>query len=124
MYALAIIRYRRPLEEVLPHVEAHVAYNGNIYQLLGYGTLSAFSRDRTALSDAIGSFQPETDRAVLNVAPARIDLVRLPRSMAVSEFHRRYPSSISVEQVALINGVAVGDTLASGILVKRVTGGP
>lgn len=26
MYALAIIRYRRPLEEVLPHVEAHRAY--------------------------------------------------------------------------------------------------
>ncbi len=103
---------------------AHVAYDGNIYQLLGYGTLSAFSRERTALSDAIGSFEPETDRAVLNVTPARIDLVRLPRSMAVSEFHRRYPSSISVEQVALINGVEVGDTLASGVLVKRVTGGP
>lgn len=26
MYALALIRYRRPLEEVLPHVEAHRAY--------------------------------------------------------------------------------------------------
>lgn len=26
MYAFAIIRYRRPLEEVLPHVEPHRAY--------------------------------------------------------------------------------------------------
>jgi uncharacterized protein YciI len=26
MYAVAIIRYRRPLEEVLPHVDAHRAY--------------------------------------------------------------------------------------------------
>lgn len=26
MYAIAIIRYRRPLEEVLNHVEAHRAY--------------------------------------------------------------------------------------------------
>lgn len=26
MYALALLRYRRPLEEVLPHVEAHRAY--------------------------------------------------------------------------------------------------
>jgi uncharacterized protein YciI len=26
MYALAIIRYRKPLEEVLPHVEIHRAY--------------------------------------------------------------------------------------------------
>ena len=26
MYALAIIRYRRPFEEVAPHVEEHRAY--------------------------------------------------------------------------------------------------
>lgn len=26
MYALAVIRYRKPLEEVLPHVDAHRAY--------------------------------------------------------------------------------------------------
>ena len=31
MYALAIIRYRRPLEEVLPHVEAHRAYLQGLY---------------------------------------------------------------------------------------------
>jgi len=31
MYAVAIIRYRRPLEEVLPHVEAHRAYLQGLY---------------------------------------------------------------------------------------------
>ncbi len=31
MYALAIIRYRRPLEEVLPHVEEHRAYLRGLY---------------------------------------------------------------------------------------------
>ncbi len=30
MYALAIIRYRRPLEEVLRHTEAHRAYLGDL----------------------------------------------------------------------------------------------
>jgi hypothetical protein len=44
--------------------------------------------------------------------------------MTMTEFHRRYPSSIAVEQVALINGMQIVDTLASGLLVKRVTGGP
>lgn len=102
----------------------HVAYDGNIYQMLGYGTMAAFSSQRMVLGAAIGSFQRETDPAVLAVEPARIDLVRLPRRMTMVEFHRRYPSSIPVEQVALINGVDVGDTLASGLLVKRVTGGP
>ncbi len=109
---------------VINGLVTHVAYDGNTYQLLGYGTRAAFSRERTALNDAIGSFQPERDPAVLGVEPARIDLVRLPRRMTVTEFQRRYPSSIPVEQVALINGVAVGDTMAKDLLVKRVTGGP
>ncbi len=38
MYALALIRYRRPLEEVLPHVEAHRAY---LRELQAQGVLLA-----------------------------------------------------------------------------------
>ena len=38
MYALAIIRYRRPLEEVLAHHEAHRAY---LQELKGRGVLVA-----------------------------------------------------------------------------------
>ena len=38
MYAIAIIRYRKPLEEVLEHVDAHRAYLG---ELKKKGTLIA-----------------------------------------------------------------------------------
>ena len=38
MYALAIIRYRRPIEEVLAHYEAHRLY---LQQLKAQGTLVA-----------------------------------------------------------------------------------
>ena len=38
MYAIAIIRYRRPLEEVLPFLEDHRAY---LRTLKGQGTLLA-----------------------------------------------------------------------------------
>ncbi len=38
MYAIAILRYRRPLEEVLKHVEAHRAY---LSGLKARGTLLA-----------------------------------------------------------------------------------
>ena len=30
MYAIAILRYRRPLEEVLTHIDAHRAYLGGL----------------------------------------------------------------------------------------------
>jgi uncharacterized protein YciI len=38
MYALAILRYRRPFEDVAPHVEAHRAY---LRQLKAAGVLLA-----------------------------------------------------------------------------------
>lgn len=38
MYALAIIRYRKPLDEVLKHIEPHRAY---LRELEGKGTLLA-----------------------------------------------------------------------------------
>lgn len=31
MYAIAVIRYRKPLDEVLPHVDAHRAYLKGLY---------------------------------------------------------------------------------------------
>ena len=110
-------------QAVIKGLVSYVSYRGDIYQLLGYATRGAFTRARTVLADAIGSFQPERDPAVLDVQPARIELVRLPRAMTVTEYYRRYPSMIPIEQVALINGVRVGDTMARGLLVKRVTGG-
>ena len=98
----------------------YVGYRGRLYQVLGYSTMGSFGRYRTALANSVASFREETDQTVLDVEPDRIELVTLPRRMTVEEFHRRYPSTVSVEQVALINGVQVGDTMASGLLVKRV----
>jgi predicted Zn-dependent protease len=108
---------------VVEGLVAFVAYGGNVYQLLGYATRSAFTSARPLLTNAIGSFDQESDPAVLAVEPARIRLVRVPRTMSLTEFHRRYPSTVSLDQVALINGLDAGDTVPSGTLMKRVTGG-
>jgi uncharacterized protein YciI len=51
MYALAIIRYRRPLDEVLPHVDEHRAY---LRSLIAAGTLLAS-----------GPFDPRSGGALL-----------------------------------------------------------
>jgi predicted Zn-dependent protease len=68
----------------------------------------------------IRSFHPLTDAARLNVKPARIRIVKLNAPMTVSAFNAKYPSTVSVEQVALLNGVAVDGRLPAGKLVKRV----
>ncbi|MEO7521216.1 MAG: YciI family protein [Gemmatimonas sp.] len=55
MYALAIIRYRRPLDEILPHVDEHRAY---LRQLEAQGLLIA-----------AGPFQPRQGGALLLRVP-------------------------------------------------------
>ena len=67
MYALAIIRYRLPLDEVLPHVEEHRAY---LRELNAQGTLLA-----------AGPFNPRSGGALVLRVPdddahAALDRIR------------------------------------------------
>ena len=74
----------------------------------------------SALRTSVSSLRRLTDQAALNVKPARVRLVRINRAMTVDEFNRTNPSSVSVQQIALINGVETNTTLPAGMLVKRV----
>ena len=60
MYALAIIRYRRPFEEIAPHVEEHRAY---LKDLKAQGLLLAS-----------GPFDPRTGGALLLRIPDGEDM--------------------------------------------------
>ena len=44
--------------------------------------------------------------------------------MTLTQFNTQYPSSVSLDEVALINGIGKTDQLRSGQTVKRVVGGP
>jgi predicted Zn-dependent protease len=107
-------------EATIQGLVGYIDYHGQVYQLLGYSTAISFGRYRITLANSVASFREETDQAVLDVEPDRIELVRLPRQMTVEEFYQRYPSTIPIEKIALINGVELDDTMAGGLLVKRV----
>ena len=110
--------------EDLTGVAAFVAHGGRVFRLLGYAAASDFRRYQSALEAAAASFGPLTDRAKLNVRPRRIEIVRLPGAMTLEAFARRYPSTVDVATLALINQVEPGATLRAGARVKRVVGGP
>ena len=99
---------------------AFVSLDGRTFRLLAYTPQQRFGAYRGAFAQSLGSFRRLTDPAALAVQPVRVQLVRLPRSMNITEFHQAYPSSIPVAQVALINGVETSTTLPAGTLVKRV----
>jgi predicted Zn-dependent protease len=72
---------------------------------------------------SIRSFRPLTDQAALNVQPARVQIVTVPETMTGQAFAQRYPSSIPVEQVYIINGIDASTSIPRGTLLKRVMGG-
>jgi predicted Zn-dependent protease len=106
---------------------AFVAYGGRTYGLLGYAKRGRGGASDASLLEAfrrhLESFGPVTDESVLNVSAQRIEVVPVARGMTVNEFNRRHPSTVPVEQVALINGVAGPEATLEGGVAKRVVGG-
>mgnify|MGYP003579985823 CR=1 FL=1 len=71
----------------------------------------------------MGSFEPVTDRNALNVQPGRLDVVSIPSAMTLEEFNRRYPSSVDLDTLAIINEADRNTRFPAGTEVKRVVGG-
>ena len=56
--------------------------------------------------------------------PAKVEVVKLSKEMTLTQFNQQYPSTIPIEQLAIINEVDGPDTaIPVGRSVKRVTGG-
>ena len=102
---------------------AYLSYGGITYQLMGVGTAAGWPANDRLVQQFIGSFRRVTDPAVLNVRPNRLSITRVGKAMTLTEFNRQYPSVISIEELALINGLADGNAaLAAGTSMKRVVG--
>jgi predicted Zn-dependent protease len=101
-----------------------IEHGGNVYQVLGYTPAQLFRQNEGLFRQVIGSFGPENSPEVLNARPNRVSIVRVPQAMTLAEFQRRYPSTIPIEELALINQVSgPTDTLPSGAMVKRIVRG-
>jgi predicted Zn-dependent protease len=120
----ALFAADRAQGEPLVGVAAFVSHGGRVFRLLGYTAESDFQGYRGALQAAATSLRKLTDRSKLDVQPRRIDIVRLPSAMTIEEFARRYPSTVDLPTLALVNQVEAGATLPGGAQVKRVVGGP
>jgi predicted Zn-dependent protease len=101
-----------------------VSYNGNTFGLLGYTPQGKLATYDQVFRQTIGSFGELRNSAALNVKPAKVELVKLPREMTLEQFNQQYPSSISLDELAIINEIETPTTLIpQGRMVKRVVGG-
>jgi len=112
-----------PGQQSLRGVVGFVEHGGRVLRLLGVTVEGQSARYDGAFGDSLASFRRLTDRRYLDVQPKRVELVEVPRAMSLEELARRYPSTVEMETLAIINGVGEGERLEAGRLVKRVVGG-
>jgi predicted Zn-dependent protease len=98
----------------------YLSYEGTTYELLGYAAAARYPDLAGTLRQAMASFDRLTDPAALGKQPSHLQLVRLSGAMSLEEFNRRYPSTVSLQVLAALNGVEPGGTLNAGTMAKRV----
>jgi predicted Zn-dependent protease len=101
----------------------YVELGGQVYEVAGYSVGTKWAGYATPVAQALGSFRGLSDSRYLNVAPHRIEIVRLPGAMSFGDFMQRYQSTVSADQIRLANQVEANASLPAGRLMKRVTGG-
>jgi predicted Zn-dependent protease len=101
-----------------------ISYGGNTYGLLSYTPSGKLNTYDNVFRQTAGSFRQLTDQAALSVKPAKVEVIKLTKEMTLAQFNQQYPSTIPIEQLAIINEVEGPDTaIPVGRTVKRVTGG-
>ena len=102
---------------------AFVRYGDNTYRLLGYTLESKWSDHSREIGRFIDSFDRLREQEALKVQPARVDLVTPSRDLSIEGFNQKFPSTVSLQTLALINHLPAGGTLAGGMDAKRIVGG-
>jgi predicted Zn-dependent protease len=105
-------------------IVSFIAYGGRTFGVMGYtpqGKLPAYDG---AMRATIGSFDRLRNSAALSVKPAVVQLVRVPSQTTLAQFNQQYPSTISMEELAIINELEGPESVVPrGRTLKRVVGG-
>lgn len=102
---------------------AFISQGDRVFRLLTYSSEGKWRGYDRGLAGAVESFQRLTDRRYLDVQPAQLEVVRLQESMSLGDFSRRYPTSLDLQTLAILNHVEEGEVLEAGTMVKYVVGG-
>jgi len=108
---------------VLAGLAGFLEHEGKVYRILGYTSASRYGAYDSVFEASLGSFKRLTAPRHLNVEPRRIQIVDVDRDMRVEEFALRYPSTVKLQTIALINHLDPGEEIRGGQPAKRVVGG-
>ncbi len=101
-----------------------VGFDGQVLRILGYSGGTQWTGYRSVVRTSVASFNRLTDAAALAVKPLRVEIVTADRQMTIQQFAVRFPSQVSLEQLARLNRRPLGETIPTGTKLKRIVGGP
>jgi predicted Zn-dependent protease len=101
-----------------------IEYGGATWGILGYTAADRYAGYSPAFLRSLNSFDRLTDPVALAVQALRLRIEHAPRAMSLQQFNTERPSSISLAELAVINGMDESAQLRAGQAVKRVTGTP
>lgn len=105
-------------------VATFIEYGGTTWGIMAYTTAERFASYRATLQRSTESFDRLTDPSALAVQPMHVRVERAPHAMSLQQFNAQLPSSISLAELAVINGIEENAELRSGQSIKRVIGTP
>ena len=109
---------------VIEGLVSFISYGGKTFGLLGYTPQGKLESYDGVFRGTVRSFEQLRNSAALSVKPAVVQLVRVPSQMTLAQFNQQYPSSVSIEQLAIINELAGPEVVVPrGRTLKRVVGG-
>ena len=106
----------------LSGVVGFIDYGDRTYQILGYTSTERVDTYDDVFRSVIGSFDRLTDREALQVQPLRIDVQTVQQSATLAALVEDRGSPITVEELALVNGIEPDTTLSRGDRIKWVVG--
>lgn len=98
-----------------------IALDEHTFGIVAYTGADRLANYASSFQGVFDSFGRLTDPQALAVQAPRISVMRTPRAMSLQQFNASYPSTIPLEELALVNQLADGNAmLATGANVKRI----
>jgi predicted Zn-dependent protease len=99
-----------------------IKHSDLVFRFMGFTTTSRMGTYAVTFEQSLESFAPMNEEHWINLEPKRVEIVRVPNEMTAERFFERFPSTVSLETVRLVNGWDQGHVIPAGTLVKRIVG--
>lgn len=96
-----------------------IEYNGNVYQFIGYAKPIFYAAYRSTFHQTATSFDRLADKAILDIQPTRLKIVKADRNAPFNEFMpENLPIGLSSLDIAIMNQMDLKTPVKKGVLLK------